>query len=124
MNISNIKIMVVDDEQIQLDLLTAILQYLGYSVVPVKGGEKAIAYLKENQVDLLLLDMQMDPGMNGRETYEAALEIFPKQKAIIVSGYGESKEIKRVFALGACLLVRKPYTITELSLGIQECLGW
>ena len=54
------------------------------------GEEEAVRYLKKTSVDLLLLDMIMDPGMNGRETYEKALEINPQQKALIASGFGEA----------------------------------
>ena len=60
-----------------------------------------MAYLKTNRVDLLVLDMIMDPGMDGLETYQRVLEINPKQKAIIVSGFSETDRVKKAQELGA-----------------------
>ncbi len=115
-------ILVVDDEQMQLELATAILNYLGYSGATAASGEKALEYMKDRSVDLLILDMQMSSGMNGRKIYESILKKNPKQKAIIVSGYSESLEVQRTLELGACLLIKKPYTLEELAFGIKTCL--
>ncbi len=117
------RVMVVDDDEAQLDLASEILEFLGYNVVAAKGGEMAIQYLSKKRVDLLLLDMQMDPGINGRQTYEAALRLNPLQKAIIVSGCDDSDELNKTLALGALGVVKKPYTVAELSKGVQRGLG-
>ena len=63
------------------------LLVLGYRVNTVDSGEAALAYLKSHDVDLMLLDMIMPPGMNGPETYEAVSRIQPGQKAVITSGF-------------------------------------
>jgi DNA-binding NtrC family response regulator len=76
--------------------------------------------LKENTVDLLLLDMIMDPGINGRETYERIIKIHPKQKAIIASGYAETDEVKAAQKLGAGKYIKKPYTIENIGLAVKE----
>ena len=70
------------------------LDTLGYKTEAVSSGEEAVEYLKEETVDLILLDMIMYPGINGRETYERIIKIHPNQKAIIVSGYAETAEVK------------------------------
>ena len=62
-------ILVVDDVESQREISCKILDALGYKSNAVSSGEEAVEYLKENNVDLLLLDMIMDPGINGRETY-------------------------------------------------------
>ena len=80
-------ILIVDDVKGQRDLAATMLQKLNYNVASVSSGEEAIEYLKEHKIDLILLDMIMDPGMDGLETYEKVLEIHPRQKAIIVSGF-------------------------------------
>ena len=79
-------ILVVDDIKNQRDISCKMLAALGYAPISVASGEAAIAYLKTNTVDLLLLDMIMEPGINGRETYERVIDIHPGQKAIIISG--------------------------------------
>lgn len=86
----------------------------------VSSGEEAVAYLKEHQVDLMVLDMIMDPGMDGLDTYRSVLEIHPKQKAIIVSGFSESDRVKAAQAFGAGAYVRKPYVIEKLGLAVRN----
>ena len=54
------------------------LRKLNYRVASVSSGEEAVAYLKEHEVDLLVLDMIMDPGMDGLDTYKSVLEIHPE----------------------------------------------
>ena len=71
-------------------------------------------------MDLILLDMIMEPGMGGRETYEKILEIYPNQKAIIASGFAETDEVKETQKLGAGCYIRKPLTLEKLGLAIRE----
>jgi two-component system cell cycle sensor histidine kinase/response regulator CckA len=67
----------------------------------VTSGEEAIDYLKINSTDLLVLDMIMDPGIDGLETYKKILELHPGQKAIIASGFSETDMVKDAQRLGA-----------------------
>lgn len=108
-------VLVVDDEPQLLDIARQSLEMFGYSVKTARSGEDAIVFLQNNKADLVLLDMLMDPGMNGRETYEQILKIYPRQKAIIVSGYSESDEVKMALKLGAKALLKKPYTVKQLN---------
>jgi len=112
------KILLVDDVAEQLEIASGILNRLGYRVVTVSSGEEAIEYLKLDSVDLLILDMIMDPGIDGLETYRQCLEIRPHQKAIIASGYSESERVKHAQKLGAGAYIRKPYTIEKLGRAI------
>ena len=77
-------ILVVDDVKVQREIAFTILTTLNYMVDTAASGEEAVVYLKEHAVDLIILDMIMDPGINGRETYEKILKIHPNQKAIIL----------------------------------------
>ena len=113
-------ILVVDDEPQQRDIVSRMLTLLGYVPHCVASGEEAVEYLHGTSVDLLILDMVMAPGMNGRRTYEAVLEIHPGQKAIIASGFSESDEVKKALALGAGGLLKKPYTLYQLGLAIKK----
>jgi two-component system, cell cycle sensor histidine kinase and response regulator CckA len=113
-------ILVVDDVKEQRDLASAMLKKLNYQVTSVFSGEDAVAYLKEHQVDLLVLDMIMDPNMNGLDTYKSILDIHPHQKAIIVSGFSESDRVKAAEDLGAGAYVKKPYVIEKLGLAVRK----
>ena len=113
-------ILVVDDVIDQRELATEMLKELNYKVVSVASGEAAIDYIKKNKIDLMVLDMIMDPGMDGLDTYMGVLEIQPKQKAIVVSGFSESDRVHAAHALGAGEYVRKPYVIEKLGLAVRK----
>jgi len=55
-------VLVVDDEALQLDIADRMLRQLGYEVLTVASGEQAVQLLKDAMVDLLVLDMLMEPG--------------------------------------------------------------
>ncbi len=114
------KILVVDDVESQRDISSRMLEKLGYEVYAVSGGKDAVEYLKKHTVDLLLLDMIMDPGINGRETFERILQIRPSQKAIIVSGFSETDEVKKTQQLGAGKYIKKPLTISSVGTAVKE----
>jgi len=113
-------ILVVDDVKEQRDLATSIFGKLNYNVASVSSGEEAIAYVKEHHVDLMVLDMIMEPGMDGLDTYKGVLEINPKQRAIIVSGFSESERVHEAQTIGAGAYVKKPYVIEKLGLAARN----
>ncbi|MCD4744343.1 MAG: response regulator [Desulfobacteraceae bacterium] len=112
-------ILVIDDEQDQREIACSLLSRLGYQPHAVASGEEAVVYLKKHTVDLLLLDMIMDSGINGRETYEQIVALHPNQKAVIASGFTESDDVKKTQDLGAGLFVKKPYTFDRLARAIK-----
>ena len=112
-------ILVVDDIKGQRELATGILRKLNYRATSVSCGEEAVAYLRAHAVDLLVLDMIMEPGMDGLDTYRKVLEINPRQKAIIVSGFSESDRVHAAQDLGAGAYVRKPYAIEKLGMAVR-----
>lgn len=117
------RILVVDDEAIQRDVAYQMLTSLRYNVDVAASGEEAIVMLKSNPVDLVILDMIMKPGMSGCETYEHISQMYPGQKALIVSGFTENDEVLRIQELGAGRYIKKPYTIRQLGKAIKEVLG-
>jgi len=112
-------VLVVDDEESQREIARQILTELGYQVETADSGEKALAYLKDNAVDLMVLDMVMGAGMNGRQTYQEALKIRPGQKAIIVSGFAETAEVREAQRQGAGQFVKKPYMIDTIGEAVK-----
>jgi CheY-like chemotaxis protein len=112
-------ILVVDDVENQRNIATSLLSRLGYFVTAVSSGEEAVEYMKNDKADLLVLDMIMDPGIDGLETYKRILKLYPDQKAIIVSGFSETKRVKEAQKLGAGAYVRKPYLLEKIGLAIR-----
>jgi len=113
-------ILVVDDVKEQREIASRMLKRLGYSVTSVSSGEEAVDYLKDNSADLLVLDMIMDPGIDGLDTYKRILEFHPGQKAIIASGFSETDRVKEARRLGAGAYVRKPYSLEKVGLAVRD----
>lgn len=108
-------ILVVDDEEQPRDIAVTLLTMLGYTVEAVASGEAAIEFVEKRPVDLLYLDMIMNPGINGYETFKRIEAIYPKQKAILVSGFSEETEMNKARTLGIKGFVCKPFTLEELG---------
>lgn len=98
-----------------INIACRMLENLAYRADSVSSGEAAVSYLQNNSADLIVLDMLMDPGINGQQTYRQILELFPTQKAIIASGFSESDAVKATLKLGAGGFIKKPYSMEKLG---------
>jgi two-component system cell cycle sensor histidine kinase/response regulator CckA len=113
-------VLVVDDVEEQREIATGMLKKLGYSVTSVSSGEEAAEYMNNNSADLIVLDMIMDPGINGRETYKRIIQFHPNQKAIIASGFSETADVKAAHELGAGRYIKKPYTLEKIGIAARD----
>jgi PAS domain S-box-containing protein len=116
-------ILIVDDVEEQRNIASLMLNKLGYSANAVSSGEDAVEYIKKNSADLVVLDMIMEPGIDGLETYKKILEYKPDQKAIIASGFSETWRVKEAQRLGAGAYVKKPYTIEKIGQAVMAELN-
>jgi CheY-like chemotaxis protein len=112
-------ILIVDDIEEQREIASGMLKKLGYNVNSVPSGEEALAYMQEKGADLLVLDMIMNPGMDGLETYQKILKFNPEQKAVIASGFSESEHVKKAQRIGAGTYVKKPYSFEKIGLAVK-----
>ena len=115
-------IMVVDDIAEQREIASEMLGRLGYRVVTMDSGEAALEYFKSNSVDLLVLDMIMDPGMDGLDTFRHVLALQPGQKTIIASGFSESSRVKEALQLGASAYIKKPYLLEHFGRAVRRAI--
>ncbi|MBI9085406.1 MAG: response regulator [Desulfobacterales bacterium] len=116
-------ILVVDDIAEQREIAHSILNLLGYRVDTVASGEAAVAYLNEKSADLLVLDMIMDPGMDGLDTFRAVVRAHPGQRSIITSGFSETDRIKEALRLGVSQYLKKPYVIENFGTAVRNALS-
>lgn len=112
-------ILIVDDIDSQRALTFSMMEKLNYHPVCVSSGEAAVEYVKQHDVDLVILDMIMDPGINGRETYERILKIKPGQKAIITSGFVQTDEVVKARKLGAGRYIKKPFSLETIGVTVR-----
>jgi CheY-like chemotaxis protein len=113
-------ILVIDDVKEQRIIAQIILERLNYNVKTVSSGEKAIEFMTNHSSDLLLLDMIMDPGIDGLETYMKILQLHPGQKAVVASGFSDNGRVKQAQRLGAGEYVKKPYTFEKIGMAVKK----
>ena len=115
-------ILVVDDDPQLLDLTSKMLTILGYTADSVCSGEQAVEFVNKQSVDLIVLDMLMEPGINGYQTYKEITKMYPDQKAIIASGFPISDDVEAAMKLGVGGFINKPYSIEQFGQAIKEVL--
>ena len=113
-------ILVVDDVLYQREIACAMLKRLNYTPLAVESGEAAISLVQTKEIDLMILDMIMDGGIDGLETYRGVQDFRPGQKAVVVSGFSETDRVHEAQRLGAGVCLKKPYTFDELALAVKQ----
>ncbi len=99
---------------------------LGYQVMAVDDGEGAVSYLNRQRVDLIVLDMTAEQGlqgMSGQTTYEQIIFIHPDQKAVLTCNFSESDEVKKMRDLGAEKILQRPYSLKQFGEAVQQMLA-
>lgn len=120
------RILVVDDDATNRDVLSRTLERKGYFVCGVENGLEALKLLRETEetFDLVLLDIVM-PVMNGWETLQRlkADESLRGTPVIMISGLGETDAVVRCLELGAEDFVQKPFVPTILKARVGATIG-
>jgi DNA-binding NtrC family response regulator len=115
------KILVVDDEHLIRWSLEQNLKRQGYEVVTAANGEDALQMIREEQPDLVLLDIQMT-GISGIEVLEKIKEYDEEIVVIMVTAHGGLETAVTAMRLGAYDYVSKPFNLDELSIIIKKAL--
>ncbi|MBM2810759.1 MAG: Histidine kinase [Chloroflexi bacterium] len=113
-------VLIVDDDQGQREVAKHLLASVGYQVAAVSSGEAAIAFLDQNSVDLIVLDMVMPIGMDGAETFEQVRALWPQQRAVVLSGFAESDRVEKALKLGAGAFLHKPISLAKLARAVRS----
>ena len=116
-------LMVVDDDEMILEVMSEMLALLNYKVIRANNGKKALHIYKADidAIDLIILDIMM-PGLTGDMVFDRLKELNPDVKVICASGYCARKTIKKMLSGGLCGFFSKPINITELSRHVQKIL--
>jgi PAS domain S-box-containing protein len=117
------QVLVIDDIPEQRTLAGRLLTRLGYEPDYAIHGHDALEYFKRGKrPDILMLDMVMEPGFDGLDTYRAILELAPGQKCLIVSGFSANERVQEAIDLGAGMYISKPYSLQKLDLALRRVL--
>ncbi len=121
---SKAKIMIVDDEALVLRAYKKELAESGYDVIAIRSGPEAIEVVKQEKIDIILVDLVM-PGMSGVEMCNIVKSISPATEVVLMSGYideMQKKWIDFIKAGGRDYFLRKPLGERELSDTIRTIL--
>jgi len=107
-------LVVVDDEQGILDVVGRFARRAGYEVITCSGGGEAIAQLRTNRADLVLVDLRM-PDVGGLEVLRAIRETDPRCQAVLMTGYASVDTAVEAIKLGATDYLSKPLDVARLE---------
>jgi two-component system response regulator AtoC len=113
------KILIVDDDSTQRELLRGFLDKQGYPTLTAANGHEALQLFQREQVQLVLLDHRM-PGLTGDEVLEKMKAVNPMVRAIMITAYGDVNTAVTVMKLGADEFLEKPVNLTLLLENIQH----
>jgi two-component system OmpR family response regulator len=117
----NARVLVVDDEQGIIDLVSMALRYEGLAVSSADSGRAALASINERRPDLLILDVMM-PDLNGFEIMERIATDEPRIPVIFLTARQDLDDKRQGFALGADDYLTKPFSVEELMFRVRALL--
>lgn len=117
-------VLVVDDESTVRLMIADVLRDMGYRVIEAADSITAMAVLRsDRRIDLLVTDVGLPGGMNGRQLAEAARELRHELNVMFVTGYAENAVLNSGHLSPGMQLLTKPFTVDALVMGIQAAMG-
>jgi YesN/AraC family two-component response regulator len=116
-----IKILVVDDEEVVLDFLKEVVEGQGYGFIPAKSGEEAINKIKEARPNLVILDVVM-PGLDGLEVLRLIRKKDKTLPVVMLTGYGTNERVKEAMELNVAGFIPKGTSVKETTSKIKTVL--
>jgi two-component system cell cycle response regulator DivK len=117
------RILVVEDNELNLKLVRDVLTYAGYEVMEARTGEQGVALAAECSPDLVLMDLQL-PGIDGVEALQQ-LRASPRTQdvpVVAVTAFAMREDRERAFRSGFDGYVEKPYSVRELPAQVRSFL--
>jgi DNA-binding NtrC family response regulator len=115
----DIKVLVVDDEVAFANTLSQRLQMRDMIVGTAYDGEEALSKLKQEEPDVMVLDLRM-PGMQGMDVLREAKKAYPHVQVIVLTGHGTDKDAEEAKKLGGFDFLNKPADIDHLERKIRN----
>jgi CheY-like chemotaxis protein len=121
------KILVMDDEELIRDVVSSMLEYLGYEVELSSNGQEAMdkyrnAVQADKRFDAVIMDLTIPGGKGGKEIIKDLLELDPNARAIVSSGYSNDPVMSNYAEYGFKGVVKKPFKIEDLGATIEQVL--
>ncbi|CAM3194060.1 MULTISPECIES: PAS domain-containing hybrid sensor histidine kinase/response regulator [Sphingomonas] len=117
-------VLVVDDEATVRMMITDVLRDMGYRVIEAADSVEGLAVLRSDErIDLLVTDVGLPGGMNGRQLADAARELRHELNVMFVTGYAENAVLNSGHLSPGMQLLTKPFTVDALVMGVQAAMG-
>lgn len=113
------KILIVDDQKGVRRLLEELFKMEGWNVYTASDGIEAVSQVKASSPDIVLMDMKM-PNMNGLESSQQILALYPDMRIIMMTAYGEMDVVKKALEVGVRRCITKPFDILNLRDLVNE----
>jgi DNA-binding NtrC family response regulator len=118
---AKMNVLVVDDQIGMLETFTDILEDRGFGVTTADDGFQAIKKVKEQNFDLIFMDIKM-PGINGVQTFREIKKINPKASVIMMTAYSVEDLVKEAIEEGAYTVIYKPFDMDKVIQTIEKAL--
>jgi CheY-like chemotaxis protein len=120
----NRTVLVVDDEPTVRMLVTEVLEELGYAVIEAEDGASGLKVLQSDaRIDLLISDIGLPGGMNGRQMTETARTSRPDLKVLFITGYAPSAVLGSGRLEHGMQVITKPFTLNALAARIKALVS-
>lgn len=117
-------ILVVDDEATIRHLIDEVLDEQGYTVIGAADGAAGIKVLQSGaKIELLITDVGLPNGMNGRQVADAARSLRPDLKVLFITGYADNAAVGNGHLEPGMALLTKPFTMQGLAAKVAEMIG-
>lgn len=117
-------VLVVDDEPAIRILITEVLADLGYGAVEAGDGATAVKIMQSDaRIDLLVTDVGLPGGMNGRQVADAGLQLRPYMKVLFITGYAENAVLGNGLVGSAMAVMTKPFSMDALANRVKDMIG-
>ena len=117
-------VLVVDDEASVRMLVTEVLEEMGYSAIEAADAKSGLRILQSNvRIDLLVTDVGLPGGMNGRQMADAARQVRPDLKILFITGYAENAAIGAHGLDPGMYLIAKPFAMDSLGAHVRAIVG-
>ena len=116
------RILVIDDEKVQLEIAESLFRELNYKVRTLSDPQKAMDEIDDFMPDLLVLDMILSDKTDGLDVYQKVKKTYPELKTVIISGHSEGDRVKEALKSGVKEFIPKPYTIEEIGRTVRRII--
>jgi DNA-binding NtrC family response regulator len=122
------RILIMDDEELILDVVSSMLEYLGYEVVLSRNGQEALEKYRAaiqggKPFGAVIMDLTIPGSRGGKDVIQDLIKLDPAVRAIVSSGYSNDPVMSNSSEYGFKGVIKKPFKMEELSEVIEQTLN-